>query len=309
MSRARLLIDCDPGLDDAIALLAACHLADVVGITTVNGNVGIEHTTHNALAAVEASGLDIGVHRGAERPLIAPTMDAARVHGPTGLGSVEVPPVQRDVDSTDAVGFLLDSARSVDDLHVLAIGPLTNIALALRADPTLPSRLGGLTIMGGSASSGNVTASAEFNIWADPEAAAIVFRDGGPLTMVGLDITHQVLMGETELEQLRSAGSRPSGLAADLLEYAMARSLDMRGWSGAPIHDASALITITHPHLFDGDDHPVDVELTGSLTRGMTVIDDRPLPDGEPQTRVLRSVDAPAVASSIVDAITTLGGA
>jgi inosine-uridine nucleoside N-ribohydrolase len=281
----------------------------VVGITTVNGNVGIEHTTHNALAAVEASGLDIGVHRGAERPLIAPTMDAARVHGPTGLGSVEVPPVQRDVASNDAVGFLLDTARSVDDLHLLAIGPLTNVALALRADPTLPSRLGGLTIMGGSASSGNVTARAEFNIWADPEAAAIVFRDGGPLTMVGLDITHQVLMGETELAQLRSAGSRPSGLAADLLEYAMARAHAMRGWSGAPIHDASALIAITHPHLFDGDDHPVDVELTGSLTRGMTVVDDRPFPDGESQTRVLRTVDAPTVASTIVDAVTALGGA
>ena len=309
MSRARLLIDCDPGLDDTIALLAACHLTDVVGITTVNGNVGIEHTTHNALAAVEASGLDIDVHRGAERPLIAPTMDAARVHGATGLGSIEVPPVQRDVASTDAVGFLLDAARSVDALHVLAIGPLTNVALALRADPTLPGRLGGLTIMGGSASAGNVTARAEFNIWADPEAAAIVFREGGPLTMVGLDVTHQVLLGHREVDHLRSAGHRAGTLAADLLDYAVARSHEMRGWSGAPIHDAAALISVTHPHLFDGARRPVDVELTGSLTRGMTVVDERPFTDGDARTRVLRSVDAPAVVSSIVDAVSALGEA
>ena len=135
MARPPMLIDCDPGLDDAIALLTAAQLTDMVGITTVNGNVGIEHTTHNALAVAQVSGLDIPVHRGAARPLLAPTIDAAYVHGPTGLGTVEIPELDRDVASDDAVGFILDMARSIDDLELVAVGPLTNIALALRRDP------------------------------------------------------------------------------------------------------------------------------------------------------------------------------
>ena len=228
-----MLIDCDPGLDDAIALLAAAHLTDLVGITTVNGNVGIEHTTHNALAVAQVSGRDIPVHRGAERPLIAPTIDAAYVHGPTGLGSVEIPDLKRDIDSDDAVGFILDMARSVDDLQLVAVGPLTNIALALRRDPSLPSRLGGFTIMGGGAHIGNVTAVAEFNVWADPEAAAIVFREFPMTTMVGLDVTHRVLMGATDRDRMRAAGGPAATLAADLLDFAVARADEIAGRNGA----------------------------------------------------------------------------
>ena len=307
MARLPLVIDCDPGLDDTIAILAATALTDVVGITTVNGNVGIEHTTHNALAAVEAAGLDVPVHRGAARPLIAPPMDAARVHGPTGLGTVEVPSLTLDIASDDAVGFLLDAARTVEGLHLLAVGPLTNIALALQADPTLPDRLAGITIMGGAASGGNVTAAAEFNVWADPEAAAIVLREGGPVTMVGLDVTHQVLLGDDDVSRLRAADSRPASLAADLLEYAIARTSEMRGWTGAPIHDATALLAVYRPELFGGDPRPVEVELTGTFTRGMTVVDDRPDGDGDAGTRVLRTVDALAAAAAIVDAVVELG--
>ena len=193
--RPRIVLDCDPGLDDAIAILTAAHFGDLVGITTVNGNVGIEHTTHNALVTTQVAGLDVPVHRGAARPLIAPTMDAARIHGATGLGDVVLPALGRAVASEDAVAFLCDTARSVDDLHLVAVGPLTNVALALRRDPDLRSRLAGLTIMGGGAHAGNVTPVAEFNVWADPEAAAIVFSEAAPLTMVGLDVTHRVLLG------------------------------------------------------------------------------------------------------------------
>ena len=309
MSPVPMLIDCDPGLDDAIALLTAAHLADLVGITTVNGNVGIEHTTHNALAVAQVAALDVPVHRGAARPMVNEPIDAAYVHGPTGLGSVSIPDVARTVDSDDAVSFILDAARSVDGLHLVPIGPLTNIAAALEADPTLPSRLGGITIMGGAAVGGNVTATAEFNIWADPEAADIVFRKGGPLTMVGLDVTHQVLLGRDERDTMRAAGTAPAELAADLLDYAVARAGEIRGWAGAPIHDACAILAVTNPELFGGARHPVEVELHGVHTRGMTVVDAREGAPGEPSVSVLRTVDAPAVIDLIVDAVTSLGGA
>jgi inosine-uridine nucleoside N-ribohydrolase len=303
-----MLIDCDPGLDDALALLAAAHLTDLVGITTVNGNVGIDHTTHNALAVAQITGLDLPVHRGAARPLLAPTIDAAYVHGPTGLGTVEIPDLDRTVASDDAVGFILDTARSVDDLQLVAVGPLTNIALALRRDPSLPSRLGGFTIMGGAAHAGNVTSVAEFNVWADPEAAAIVFREFPMTTMVGLDVTHRVLMRPTDRDRLRAGGGPAASLAADLLDYAVARAGEIAGRDGAPIHDATAVMAVVAPDLFVGDHRPVAVEVAGSLTRGMTVVDERPGgragegPD-EANALVLRDADEHAVVDGIVDAI------
>lgn len=311
MARLPMLIDCDPGLDDAIALLAAAQLADLVGITTVNGNVGIEHTTHNALAVTQIAGLDIPVHRGAARPLLAPTMDASYVHGPTGLGSVELPPLTRSEASADAVGYICDTARAVDGLHLVAVGPLTNIALALRADPDLPDRLGGFTIMGGGAHVGNTTAVAEFNVWADPEAAAIVFREFPMTTMVGLDVTHRVLMRPADRDRLRAAGGPAASLAADVLDFAVARSGEIAGRDGAPIHDASAVMAVVRPELFTGDDRPVDVEVSGALTRGMTVVDERPggrAGEGPAaaNAHVLRDADEAAVVEGIVDAVIAL---
>ena len=299
-----MLVDCDPGLDDAIALLAAAHFADLVGITTVNGNVGIDHTTHNALAVAQIADLDVDVHRGAAHPLVDTPRGARHVHGATGLGNVDLPAVTRTVKSGDAVGFILDSSHRIDGLHLVAVGPLTNVAQALQHDDTLPDRLSGLTIMGGAAIGGNVTAVAEFNIWADPEAADIVFRLGGDITMVGLDVTHQVLLGFSQLDQMRAARTPAANLAAELLEYAVDRSTEMRGWSGAPIHDACAVLAVTHPHLFHGKRQPVNVELTGTHTRGMTVVDDRGTPGANGgNVRVLRTVDADAVIELIVQAV------
>jgi inosine-uridine nucleoside N-ribohydrolase len=306
-----MLIDCDPGIDDAVALLTAMSRADLVGITTVNGNVGIEHTTHNALAIAQIAGVDVPVHRGAARPLIAPTIDAAYVHWATGLGSVDLPALTRDVESDDAVGFILDTARSVDNLHLVATGPLTNIALALRRDPTLPKRVAGFTIMGGSAGPGNVTSTAEFNMWADPEAAAMVFSEFPMLTMVGLDVTHKVLLGPVERDRLRAAATPASLFAAELLDHAVAVAGKIRGWTGAPIHDASAVMAVLRPDLFSGRSLPVSVELSGSLTRGMTVVDQRVGGrDGTEETpanaHVLFDAVAEDVITEIVDAVIDL---
>ena len=302
-----MLVDCDPGLDDAIALLTAAHFADLVGITTVNGNVGIDHTTHNALAVAQIAGLDVDVHRGASHPLVDNPRGARHVHGATGLGNVELPAVTRSVQSEDAVGFILETSHHVKGLHLVAVGPLTNVAEALQQDATLPDRLSGLTIMGGAAIGGNVTAVAEFNIWADPEAADIVFRLGGDITMVGLDVTQQVLLGTTQVNQMRAARTPAANLAAELLDYAIDRSSELRGWNGAPIHDACAVLAVTHPQLFDGKRQPVNVELTGTHTRGMTVVDDRgSSTNNDGNVRVLRAADADAVIKLIVEAATAV---
>ncbi len=307
MTPVPMLVDCDPGLDDAIALLAAAHFADLVGITTVDGNVGIDHTTHNALAVTQIAGLNVDVHRGAAHPLVDKPRGARHVHGATGLGNVELPAITRTVQSEDAVGFILETSHRIKDLHLVAVGPLTNIAEALQQDATLPDRLNGLTIMGGAAIGGNVTAVAEFNIWADPEAADIVFRLGGDITMVGLDVTQQVLLGTTQVNQMRAARTPAATLAAELLDYAIDRSSELRGWNGAPIHDACAVLAVTHPQLFDGKRQPVNVELTGTHTRGMTVVDDRgPSADNDNNVRVLRTADADAVIKLIVEAATAV---
>ncbi len=307
MTPVPMLVDCDPGLDDAIALLAAAHFANLVGITTVDGNVGIDHTTHNALAVAQIVGLDVDVHRGAAHPLVDKPRGARHVHGATGLGNVELPAITRTVQSEDAVGFILETSHRIKDLHLVAVGPLTNIAEALQQDATLPDRLRGLTIMGGAAIGGNVTAVAEFNIWADPEAADIVFRLGGDITMVGLDVTQQVLLGSTQVNQMRAARTPAATLAAELLDYAIDRSSELRGWTGAPIHDACAVLAVTHPQLFDGKRQPVNVELTGTHTRGMTVVDDRgSSTDNGNNVRVLRTADADAVIKLIVEAATAV---
>ncbi|MCY3851543.1 MAG: nucleoside hydrolase [Acidimicrobiaceae bacterium] len=302
-----MLVDCDPGLDDAIALLTAAHFADLVGITTVDGNVGIDYTTRNALAVAQIAGLDVEVHRGAARPLADQSRGARHVHGATGLGNVELPEITRSVESEDAVGFIIETSHRVEGLHLVAVGPLTNVAEALHRDASLPERLEGLTIMGGAAVGGNVTAAAEFNIWADPEAADTVFRLGGDITMVGLDVTQQVLLRPAQVDQMSAARTPAAALAAELLDYAIDRSLELRGWAGAPIHDACAVLAVTHPQLFDGRRQPVDIELTGAHTRGMTVVDDRgSYADSDANVRVLRSADADAVIELIVEAVTAV---
>ena len=300
--RPRILLDCDPGLDDAVAILVAAHHGDLVGITTVSGNVGLDYTTRNALAVAELAGLNMSVHRGAARPLVAQPRDAARVHGPTGLGDVRLPEPARSA-AAGAVEFISETARAVDGLQLVAIGPLTNVALALRNDPDLAGHLAGITVMGGSAGGGNVTAAAEFNIWADPEAAAVVFAEMAPVTMVGLNATGQVLFGPPEADRMRASGTPAAALAADLVDYAHRRCLEA-GRPATPIHDAVAIIAVTHPHLFAVSRRPVAVELRGEHTRGMTVVDDRPGTANTDGCDVVQEVQTDRVKDLIIEAVT-----
>lgn len=304
--RPRILLDCDPGLDDAVAILVAAHHGDLVGITTVSGNVGLDHTTRNALAVAELAGLDVPVHRGAARPLVAQPRDAARVHGPTGLGDVRLPEPARSA-APGAADFISKTARAVDGLQLVAIGPLTNVALALRNDPDLAGHLAGITVMGGSAGGGNVTAAAEFNIWADPEAAAVVFAEAAPVTMVGLNATDQVLFGPPEADRMRASGTPTGALAADLVDYAHRRGLEA-GRPATPIHDAVAVIAVTHPHLYAVSRRPMTVELRGEHTRGMTVVDERSGTADTGGCDVVRDVQADQVKDLIIEAVTAPTG-
>ena len=307
--KPRVLVDCDPGHDDAVMLVCAAAYADVVGITTVGGNVGIDRTTRNALAVCELLGWDVPVHAGAARPLLAEPSDARHVHGESGMDGATLPSPTRSA-GTDAVGFLLDATRAEEGLWLVPTGPLTNVALAMRADPGFASRLAGICLMGGGALGGNVTAAAEFNVHADPEAAAIVFGAPCPVHMCGLDLTHQVTVSPAFVERLRTIDGPASRLCTEVAEAAMARYDGVASAAALPpLHDPVALLAVTHPQLFHRRRAPIHIELEGALTRGATLVDRRTatatgarLVHDQITTRWVHDVDAAAALDLIVDA-------
>ncbi|HEV8295819.1 MAG TPA: nucleoside hydrolase [Acidimicrobiales bacterium] len=303
MSRPAIVLDCDPGIDDAFAILTAARNTELIAITTVNGNVSVDKTTRNALVVAQLAALDVPVHRGAAVPLVAPVHDAARVHGESGLVGANLPPLERSPEGTDAVGCLLGLTRQRDDIHLVAIGPLTNVAIAIRTDPDFARRLASLTIMGGGVGMGNVTASAEFNIWSDPEAAAIVFDAGIPIRTIPLNVTHQVLAGHQQADELRAAGTTTAHFAADLLDQYGAGTSQTGVEGKGAIHDPCAVLSLTHPDLFELVERRLDVELTGTHTRGMTVVDERRFPSERRSNALVGyQVDADAVLRLILDA-------
>jgi inosine-uridine nucleoside N-ribohydrolase len=304
-----MILDCDPGHDDAIAIIVAARHGDLLGITTVAGNAPLDRTTHNALVMRELLGIDVPVHSGAERPLIAEPRPAAFVHGESGLDGAELPTPTRPLDGRDAVEFIVETCRVHEGVWIVAVGPLTNIALALRAAPDLGGRVAGISLMGGG-TFGNRSAVAEFNIWADPEAAAAVFDYGGPLVMAGLDLTHQLIATPARIELVRRLPGRLAATLAGLLTFFSGtyRTRHDGALDGAPVHDPCAVLTLTHPDLVTSVPRHVAVETAGGLTRGMTVIDQRTLVDRPPPTcDVLTGIDADAAFAVILDAIAFYG--
>ncbi|MDE0419592.1 MAG: nucleoside hydrolase [Gammaproteobacteria bacterium] len=269
----RLIIDCDPGHDDAIALILAHRHADVVGITAVSGNAPLAATTANALMVTALLDVDTPVVSGAAKPLVGEPIHAAAVHGETGLGGVDRIAHERSTAGDDAVAFLLDNAEP--DIVVVAVGPLTNLALAIDRDPSWGKRIAGISIMGGSTDVGNVTRVAEFNIFADAEAAARVFESGAEITMCGLNLTHQFQTSDPLTERLRQSGTAKATFAAQIFDYLHDRMETLIGRRASAMHDPCAVLAITHPHLLRAEPRAVAVELRGALTRGMTVVDQR----------------------------------
>lgn len=271
--KPKIVLDCDPGIDDAFAILCALRWCNLLAITTVAGNVGIDHTTHNALIVTQLAHADVPVHRGAAAPLVGDVLDAAEVHGTLGMGGVASPQLTTTEADDDAVTALLELAAP--DVTVVAVGPLTNIALAIRQDPTWIHRIERLVVMGGSTDAGNVNAAAEFNIWADPEAAAEVFLSGVDLTMVGLNLTRQVRMGGPQIDELRATGQPTAVYVADALEYYAAVALREYGVARSAMHDPCAVLYVPRPDLFRAERVHCVVETAGEHTRGMTLVDHR----------------------------------
>ncbi len=247
MSRLNVILDCDPGHDDVLAILLAAHHTDLMAVTTVSGNAPLEWTTRNALAALQMFGVKVSVHPGADRALVAPPRHTPSVHGERGLGGTRLPVTRAQPDQQLAVERILAEARRTSELWIVATGPLTNVALALRADPGLARRLAGISVMGGGLGLGNATPSAEFNFWADPEAAEIVVTSGARIFLAGLDVTNQVVVDTEFVARVRAAGSRLSEFLADLFLGLIAGYQQFSlGEDVAPVHDACRG-TGTHP--------------------------------------------------------------
>ncbi len=269
----KIIMDCDPGIDDALAIVFACGHPDLDlrGITTVAGNVSLSKTTTNALQVCEFVGAaGIPVVAGSPRPLLRAPLSGHEVHGTSGLAGARLPRPSAQPRAGHAVDFIIDGIGAAPgEITLVATGPLTNIALAVRRQPDLVSQVRDFVIMGGSAGRGNVTPAAEFNIAADPEAAAIVFGAGWTVTMVGLDVTLQTRAGPAVRQRLGTLGR----LAHDLLLPSLAMYATTPGEEGPAVHDVCALATLASPGLLGYLPARVEVETAGRWTAGMTVTD------------------------------------
>jgi purine nucleosidase len=269
-----IILDCDPGIDDALAIaFAAGHPGiEFAGITSVAGNVELAKTTANALAVASFVGAaDVPVTAGCAAPLLRPALDAGHVHGESGLGGAVLPPPSRKAEDGHAIDFIIERAAAAPgEITLVATGPLTNIALAVRREPRLPQWVRDFVIMGGSAGRGNVNHAAEFNIWADPEAAAVVFGAGWTVRMIGLDVTLRARATAAVQARMREFGV----LGSELLLPALSRYADSHAGPGEPpVHDVCAVVSVAQPSVFTYTPASVQVETTGRLTSGMTVTD------------------------------------
>ena len=310
MTPTTIILDCDPGHDDAIALLLAIASPEVelIGVTTVAGNQTVDKTTNNALRILElAARSDIPVYRGANRPFIRPQDVAAHVHGESGLDGPDLPQPSGREQELHAVDYLAQEIRARDGkVTLVPTGPLTNIGLLFALHPDVrPERL---VIMGGAIGEGNRTPAAEFNIWADPEAAQRVFLEGLDTTMVGLDVTHRALITDAHTERMRGAG-RVGKVVAELMDfYARFHKSRYPDLEGSPMHDPVCVAHVIDPSLMTVLDAFIDVDCSGGPSWGRTNVDWRGREHfGAPNAKVGVDIDGERFAELIVERISSLG--
>ncbi|MCA0250750.1 MAG: nucleoside hydrolase [Actinobacteria bacterium] len=274
-----LILDCDPGHDDAVAILLAAGnpQLNLLGITTVAGNQTLEKVTRNALAVCAKAGIRVPVAAGAERPLVREQLIAGEIHGASGLDGPVLPEPAFDLDPRPAAQFIVDTVMTqpAGTVHLVPIGPLTNIALAMRLEPRLVSRVKSVVLMGGAVGVYGRTPVTEFNIQADPEAAAAVFEAGWPITMVPLDLTYQALATDEVLARIGAEGGELGTFVVEMLTFFGNQYRKERGLPAAPVHDPCAVAKLIDPAVFTSRPAFVAVELTGTWTWGQTVTDYR----------------------------------
>ena len=305
-----IILDCDPGHDDAIALLLALGSPDLnlLGVTTVSGNQTLEKTTANAIRVLDYVGRDeVPVAAGADRPLVRDRHVAAEVHGETGLDGPDLPPPARQPEPEHAIDWIATTLLAhPGPVTLVPTGPLTNIALLLARYPDIAPRVERIVLMGGAIGEGNTTPAAEFNIWVDPEAAHRVFQSGIDLTMVGLDVTHQALLRAPEVARLRSSG-KAGTLVADLFEFYVQFHRRRYGWEGAPVHDAVAMAHVIDDGLLTTEHVGVVVDTGPELSRGRTNADRSGLGDWPQNCHVAVAIDADRFRELLISRISSLG--
>lgn len=307
-ARTPIILDCDPGHDDAIALLLALASPelDLRGVTTVHGNQTLEKTTANALRVLDLAGReDVQVAAGADRPLVRELTVAAHVHGDSGLDGPSLPPPGRGPAEGHAVDFMARRiAESPVPVTLVPTGPLTNVALLL--ERTGGANIERIVLMGGAVAEGNMTPAAEFNIWADPEAADRVFHAGLDVTMIGLDVTHRAVTTPALQERLRTSGTI-GAFVADLVDFFAVYHRETYGWDGAPIHDAVAVAYVLQPGLVTTVERNVEIELASDLCRGRTVVDLWNRTGRPPNAHVGVDLDSGGFFDLLVERIARLG--
>jgi len=305
-----LLIDCDPGHDDAMAPLRALASpeCELLGVSTVAGNQTLEKTTANALRVLEFAGRgDVPVAAGADRPLVRALRVAADVHGETGLDGPDLPPPRGAPVAAHAVDFLAERLLAADrPVTLVPVGPLTNVALLLARHPAAAARVERIVLMGGAIAEGNVTPAAEFNVWVDPEAAARVFASGLDVTMVGLDVTHRALLREADAARLRASG-RVGTMVAELHGFYARFHREVYGFDGTPVHDAVAVAHALGTGVLETLPRHVAVECGSELCRGRTVVDLWRRTGREPNAQVAVGIDGPAFVGLLVERLGALG--
>ncbi|MDO4913099.1 MAG: nucleoside hydrolase [Bifidobacteriaceae bacterium] len=306
----KIILDSDPGHDDAMAIILALGNPniDLLGVTTVGGNHSLEKVTYNARAILEkAHANHIPVHRGCGHPLLRPLTIADYAHGETGLDGVELPEPTRELDEGHAVNWIIDTIMSNEPntITLVPIGPLTNIAMAVRMEPRIVDRVKQVVLMGGGYHVGNASAVAEFNIKCDPEAAHIVFSQSWKITMVGLDVTHQALCTPEIQSKIDNLGTDLAKFASGLMDFFRKAYQNNQDFIDPPVHDPCTVAYLIDPSVISTRRCPVDVETHGTLTDGMTVADLRgPEPSEEDcNTQVAVSLDFNKFWDLIIDAI------
>lgn len=303
-----IIIDCDPGHDDAIAiLLALAHPEEleIRGITTVGGNQILDKITDNALKVLSFVNADIPVAKGAKGPLFGKLVTGEEAHGESGMDGPVLPASKFKPVDQGAVEFMLEIIRASEEkITLVPMAPLTNIALLITAYPEVKDKIKEISLMGGGLAYGNVTSTAEFNIFVDPEAARIVYESGIPIVMSGLDVTDKAAIFEEEILELKQKGP-VSVMVGELLDFYSIYGKKM-GYVGNALHDPCAIAWLLHPELFQSEHLYVTVETEGKLTRGMTVADRRKKPDRQPNVQVLTGVDREAFMKLLFDSLERL---
>lgn len=304
----KILLDCDPGHDDAVAMMLAWGnpSIELLGVTTVGGNQTLDKVTRNALSVATVMGMhDVPIAAGCRLPLVRPVEIAPDVHGDSGLDGVELPEPTVELDPRHGVDLIIETIMSNEPGTVTLVptGPLTNIAMAARKEPRIVERVQEVVLMGGGYHVGNWSPVAEFNIKVDPEAAHIVFNEKWPIVMVGLDLTHQALATDEVAERIAAVPGSLSQFTLGLFTFFRKAYQDAQGFDFPPVHDPCTLAYLIDPTIVETVKVPVDVELNGSLTTGMTVADFRAPAPEDCHTKVATRLDAPRFWGLVVDAI------